>query len=169
MKLPENECPPFFQFYANYVEEDVLTELENQLEEYVSFIRSIPETKHLFRYKEGKWTIKEVVGHNTETERIKSTAALRISRNDKTPIPGFEEDEYVAATNHNLRSMDELLDEFIAVRKSSIALYKSLTQEELLRIGTASNKQISARALFYFLVGHVRHHQKILVERYLNI
>lgn len=168
MKLPENECPPFFQFYANYVEEDVLKELEKQLKEYVDFIKSIPEEKHLFRYKEGKWTIKEIVGHNSETERIKSTAALRIARNDKTPIPGFEEDDYVAATDHNRRSIEELLEEFIAVRKSSIALYKSLTQYELLRIGTASNKQISARALFYFLVGHVRHHRKIILERYLN-
>lgn len=167
MKLPENECPPFFQFYANYVDEDVLTELESQLEEYVTFIRSIPEDKHLFRYQEGKWTIKEIVGHNTETERLKSTAALRIARNDQTPIPGFEEDDYVAATDHNRHTMETLLEEFIAVRRSSIALYKSLTKEELLRIGTASNKQISSRTLFYFLVGHVRHHEKIITERYL--
>lgn len=166
MQLPLNECPPFFQFYANYVEEDVLTELKNQLDQYAHFISEIPEEKHMFKYADDKWTIKEVVGHNTDTERLKSTAALRIARNDKTPIPGFEENDYVNATDFNSRSMKDLLNEFIAVRKSTIALCQSLSDEELKRIGTASNKSISARALFYFHVGHVRHHEKILKERY---
>lgn len=167
MQLPLNECPPFFQFYANYVEEDVLKELKNQLDQYTHFISEIPENKYMFKYADDKWTIKEVVGHNTDTERLKSTAALRIARNDKTPIPGFDENDYVNATDFNARSMKDLLDEFIAVRRSTIALCQSLSDEELKRIGTASNKSISARALFYFLVGHVRHHEKILKERYL--
>ncbi len=168
MKLPVEECPPFYQFYANYVEgEDILEELKAQLHSYVEFIRTIPEEKHLYRYAENKWTIKEVVGHNTDTERIKSTVALRIARNDKTPLPGFDEDAYPRESDFNLRTMEELLDEFIAVRKSSIALLSHLSEDELKRIGTASGKQISSRANFYFLYGHVAHHVKILKERYL--
>lgn len=168
MKLSENECPPFFQFYADYVEEEnLITALKNQLDSYVEFIRSIPEDKHLFRYKENKWTIKEVVGHNTDTERLKSTAALRIARNDQTPIPGFEEDDYVKNTDFNSRSMENLLEEFIAVRKSSIALLSSLNEDEFKNIGIASGKQVSVRAMTCFLVGHIAHHIKIIKERYL--
>lgn len=168
MKLPEQECPPFFQFYANYVESDnILEELTNQLTTYVDYIKTIPEEKWLYRYDTNKWTIKEVIGHNTDTERIKATVAMRIARGEKTPLPGFDEDEYVAATNFNDRSMESLINEFIAVRKSSIALYESLSEEELLRIGTASNKQVSARVHFYFLIGHISHHIKIINERYL--
>ncbi|HRO74201.1 MAG TPA: DinB family protein, partial [Saprospiraceae bacterium] len=99
-------------------------------------------------------------------ERLKSGAALRIARMDQTPIPGFEEDDYVAATNFNARSLESLLDEFIAVRKSTIALYQSLTEEERMRRGTASNKTVSSRVLFAFVAGHLAHHIKILKERY---
>lgn len=168
MKLPENECPAFFQFYADYVKSDnLIEELKDQLETYVDFIKSIPEEKHLYRYKKNKWTLKEVIGHNTDTERVKSGAALRIARNDQTPIPGFDEGDYVSATDFNARTIESLLQEFIAVRQSSIALLTSLTEEKLKRIGTASGKQVSARVIFYFLIGHVSHHIKIIKERYL--
>lgn len=167
MKLPKNECPSFFQFYADYVELDVLQALNKQLETYVQFIRKIPEEKHLYRYKADKWTLKEVIGHNTDTERLKASAALRLARNDKTPIPGFEENDYVKATQLNNRNLENLLNEFIAVRKSSIVLFESLTEEELHRIGQVSGKNVSANTLFYFLVGHIKHHEKIIKERYL--
>lgn len=168
MNFSDAECPRFYRFYADYVEgDDILSELEKQLDSYVEFIRSIPEEKHLYRYAENKWTIKEVVGHNTDTERLKSTAALRIARNDQTPIPSFNEDDYVAVTDFNSRSMENLLEEFIAVRKSTIALLASLSDEELKNIGTASGKKVSARVTFYFLYGHVAHHEKIIKERYL--
>lgn len=166
MQYSSSECPPFFQFYANYVEDDILTTLKEQLDDYVAYIRSIPEDKHLYRYDVNKWTIKEVVGHNTDTERLKASAALRIARQDLTPIPGFEENDYVANTDFNARSMADLLEEFIAVRMSTIALYKSLTEEELSRIGTASNKQVSSRVMFAFIAGHISHHIKILKDRY---
>ncbi len=167
MKLPQNECPEFFQFYADYVKGDILSELEKQLDTYISFIQDIPEEKHLFRYKEEKWTLKEVVGHITDTERIKSSAALRIARNDKAPIPGFSETEYVADADLNHRQMASLSEEFFNLRKSNITLFKSLNEEELHRIASVSEKKVSANTLFYFLVGHVKHHEKILKERYL--
>lgn len=165
--IPESEYPEYFKMYLAIVEEDTLTELETQLETYVQFVKSIPKEKELHRYSPNKWTVKEVVGHNTDTERIKLDCALRIARNDKAPIPGFDEDAYVIATDFNSRSMDDLLEEFIWVRKSAIALFKSLRDEDLKRIGTASNKSVSARALFYFLIGHIRHHENVLRERYL--
>lgn len=121
----------------------------------------------MHRYALGKWTIKEMVGHITDTERIKLDAALRIARNDKVSIPGFDENQYVQKTDFNHRSMSNMLEEFLSVRKSAILLYESLSEEELKRIGTASGKPVSSRALFYFLVGHVRHHEKILKKRYL--
>lgn len=167
MILPENECPAFFKFYLELVDENLLAELNGQLETYTQYISKIPKEKELHKYAPNKWTIKEVIGHNTDTERIKSTAAFRIARNDQASIPGFDEDQYVMATDFNSREMSDLIEEFIAVRKSTIALFKSLTDDELKRIGTASNKSVSARTLFYFLVGHVRHHENILKERYL--
>ena len=166
MILPETESPGFYTHYLSLVDEDFLAELTNQLESYTQFIQKIPQEKHLYKYAENKWTIKEVVGHNTDTERIKATAAFRIARNDKAALPGFDEDEYVAATDFNSREMRDLIDEFIAVRKSTLAFAKSLSEEELKRIGTASGKNVSARALLYFLVGHIRHHEHILKERY---
>lgn len=166
--IPSSEYPEFFGHYLNLVTDDFLSELENQLNSYVKFINEIPVEKHLFKYAPDKWTIKEVVGHNTDTERVKLNAAFRIARGDTAPIPGFDEDAYVAITDFNARSMENLLEEFILVRKGAIALYKSLTDEDLQRIGTASGKPTSARALFGFLIGHIRHHENILNERYLS-
>lgn len=167
VNIPKDEYPVFFQHYIDLVDEDVLKELEEQLVSYVEFVRKIPKEKELFQYAPKKWTIKEVIGHNTDTERVKMDCAFRIARNEKAPIPGFDEDAYVLATDFNAREMEDLIEEFIHVRKSGIALYKSLRDEDLKRIGTVSDKPISARALFYFLVGHIRHHENILKERYL--
>ena len=167
MNLIDYNFPPFFRIYVSQVKKDILTELKEQLETYPKFIREIPEDKLLYRYAEGKWTIKEVIGHNTDTERIKANVALRIARGDKTPIPGFNEDDYVLATDFNSRSLDDLLQEFIDVRKSSISLFESLSEEELNRMGIASNKEMNAGIWFYFMVGHVRHHENIIRERYL--
>lgn len=165
--IPKEEYPLFFTPYLEIVEEDLLSELEGQLASYVEFVRRIPVEKHLHRYAPNKWTIKEVIGHNTDTERVKFDAAFRIARGDKAPIPGFDEDAYVAITDFNSRDMDNLLEEFILMRKSIIHFYKTLQPEDLKRIGTVSDKPVSVRALFYFLVGHVRHHEVILKERYL--
>lgn len=169
MKLSEDKYPRFFIPYLRLVTDDVLTEMVQQLESYPKFIREIPENKLLLRYAPGKWTIKEVVGHNTDTERIKASVALRIARNDKTPNPGFNEDDYVIATDFNSRDIGDLLQEFIDVRKASISLYKSFKKEELERLGFASDKEMNAETWFYFMVGHLRHHENIIRERYLTI
>ena len=167
ISIPSNEYPIFFQHYLDLVEDDLLKELEEQLDSYVKFAGSIPKEKELYRYAPSKWTIKEVIGHNTDTERVKLDCAFRIARGETAPIPGFDEDAYVLATDFNSREMADLIEEFIYVRQSAIILYKSLREEDLIRMGTASNKPISARALFGFLVGHIRHHENVLKERYL--
>jgi hypothetical protein len=166
--IPNTEFPVFFQHYLNLVDGQLIDELENQLESYVAFVKSIPEDKELYRYAENKWTVKEVIGHNTDTERVKLDCAFRIARGEQAPLPGFDEDAYVLATNFNDRSMGDLLEEFIYVRKSAIILFKSLRDEDLLKMGTASNKSVSVRALFGFLVGHIRHHENFLKEHYLK-
>lgn len=165
--LLENEYPEYFKMYLGLVEEDILKELETQLETYVQFVQKIPQEKELYSYAPNKWTIKEIVGHNTDTERIILDRAFRIARNDKAALPGFDEDAYVLATDFNSRTLADLLEEFVWVRKSAIALFKSLREEDLKRIGTASNKAVSSRALFYFMIGHIRHHENVIKERYL--
>lgn len=167
LAIPQEEYPLFFQHYLELVEEDLAFELENQLETYIGFLRTIPKEKLLHRYAPNKWTIKEVIGHNTDTERVKLDTAFRIARGEQAPIPGFDEDAYVLATDFNSRELENLIEEFIYVRKSAIILYYSLRDEDLKRMGIASGKPISVRALFGFLVGHIRHHENILVERYL--
>ncbi|MBX2985101.1 MAG: DinB family protein [Bacteroidia bacterium] len=165
--LPINECPAYFEMYLKLVDKDILQELNTQLESYSKFINSISKEKELFSYAPGKWTVKEVIGHITDTERIMFHRAFRIARKDTTPLPGFDEDAYVAATDFNDRDMSDLLDEFVWLRKSVISFYKTLKPGDLLHIGTASNKSVSARALFYFLLGHWQHHVNFLKERYL--
>lgn len=167
MTLPSEECPAYFNAYLALVDENILKEMEQQLISYPSFIGQIPKDKETYRYAPEKWTIKEVIGHITDTERILANRALRIARNDQTPIPGFDENAYVVATVFNAKEIRHLIEGFIAVRQSNISLLKSLRDDELRRVGTASGKAVSSRALFYFMVGHLRHHENLIKERYL--
>lgn len=166
--LPPGECPAYFNAYLAEVNEDVLQAMEMQLESYTSFLKQVPKEKETFRYAPGKWTVKEVIGHVTDTERLLANRALRIARNDQTPIPGFEENAYVAATDFNAIEMEFLIVDFRFVRRSNISLLQSLKENELRRIGMASDKPVSARALFYFMAGHLQHHQQLILERYLS-
>jgi uncharacterized damage-inducible protein DinB len=167
-QLIENEYAGFFSTYINILENVNLNEeLEICLHEFIRFVQNIPLDKFDYRYAERKWTIKEIIQHIIDTERIFSYRALRISRNDKTPLPGFDENEYVDNTNANARSIQDLLTEMAVVRQSSLSLFKSFSSEQLLRIGTASNNQISVRAIGFIIIGHQKHHQKIFEERYL--
>ena len=120
-----------------------------------------------YRYDEGKWTIKEIIQHLIDSERVFSYRALRISRNDKTPLPGFDENSFVENTNSNQRSLQGLLTEMAVVRQATLSLFSSFSVEQLERIGMASNHQISVRAIGFIIIGHQEHHQKIFQERYL--
>ena len=144
-----------------------MEELEISLHDFIKFVQNIPLEKFDYRYAEGKWTIKDIIQHIIDAERIFSYRALRISRNDKTPLSGFEENEFVKNTNANNRNIQELLTEFSAVRHSNLFLFKSFSQEQLTRMGVVSDNEVSVRALGFLILGHQKHHQKVFQERYL--
>jgi uncharacterized damage-inducible protein DinB len=133
----------------------------------VSFISNIPIEKLEYRYAEGKWTIKDLLLHLIDAERIFAYRALRIGRGDKTPLAGFEENGYVINANANSRSEESLLKEFELVRKSTLELFKNFTDEQLAYLGTSSDSIISVRAIGFIISGHQNHHIKIIQERYL--
>lgn len=169
-QLPINEYPDFFGTYINALKEvELKEELEICLHDFIKFVQNIPLDKFDFRYEENKWTIKEIIQHLIDTERIMSYRALRFSRNDKTSLPGFDENNYVDNTDGNSRSIQDLLTEMAVVRQSTLSLFKSFSAEQLIRIGTASNNEVSVRALGFVIIGHQKHHQKIFQERYLDV
>jgi uncharacterized damage-inducible protein DinB len=167
-QLSDNEYSAFNATYIKAIENiELIEELEISLHDFIKFVQNIPLDKFDFRYAEGKWTIKDIIQHIIDAERIFSYRALRISRNDKTPLPGFEENDYVNNTDGNGRSIQELLTEFSAVRHSNLLLFKSFSKEQLTRIGILSEHEVSVRALGFLIIGHQKHHQKVFQERYL--
>lgn len=166
-QLPENEYSAFNGTYIKALDNvDLLEELEISLHDFIKFVQNIPLDKFDYRYAECKWTIKEIIQHIIDAERIFAYRALRISRNDQTPLPGFEENDYVNNTTGNNRSIQELLTEFSAVRHSNLLLFKSFSDEQLTRMGIASNHSVSVRALGFLIIGHQKHHQRVFQERY---
>lgn len=171
MKTDQLPVSEYSDFNATYIKAagnvEMIEELEICLHDFIRFVQNIPMDKFNYRYAEGKWTIKDIIQHIIDTERIFAYRALRISRNDKTPLPGFEENDFVENTNANDRNIQDLLAEFSAVRHSNLFLFKSFSEEQLKRIGTASNASISVRAIGFIIIGHQKHHQKVFQERYL--
>ena len=169
MNRPEKgEYAEYYDRYISLVgETDIVAVLENQQLELVDFFQKISEEKSHYAYGADKWTIKEVIGHLTDGERIFAYRALRISRADQTPIEGFEQDGYIENSNFNNTPLADLIHEFFSVRESNIMFFRYLTDEAWLRTGTASENPVSVRALAYIMAGHIRHHVKILNERYL--
>lgn len=162
-----DEFPLFYKGYVDTVGDNVLQELENQIEIFSRFLSSISEEKANSAYAEGKWTVKEVLGHILDTERIMAYRALRFARQDTTALPGFDENDYVKNAHFADRSLESLVEEFIVLRKSTLFLIKSFNEDELNRSGISNEKPISVRALIYIIAGHVNHHHRILKERYL--
>ncbi len=160
--LPKNEYSTFNATYIKAAGEvNLMEELEISLHDFIRFVQNISMDKFDYRYAEGKWTIKEIIQHIIDTERIFAYRALRISRNDSTPLPGFDETIFAANTPANSRTIQDLLTEFSAVRQSNLLLFKSFSDEQLKRMGTASENPISVRAIGFILIGHQKHHQKI--------
>jgi len=169
MNRPEkNEYAVFYETYVLLVEEtDIVSALEKSLNELQNLLAEVSEEKASYAYAEGKWSVRELLGHLIDGERIFSYRALRISRNDKTPLASFEENSYVANSNFRCTKLADLIKEFSLLRRSNILFFKNLTDESWLRTGAASEATVSVRALAYIMVGHVRHHARILRERYL--
>ncbi|MEG2102431.1 MAG: DinB family protein [Flavobacterium sp.] len=167
-QLAENEYSGHFSTYIKQAGDGkLIEELEISLHEFIRFVQNIPLDKFDYRYAEGKWTIKHIIQHIIDSERVFAYRALRFSRNDKTPLSSFEENDYANNANSNNRSIQDLLTELSALRHSTLLFYKSLSEEQLKNIGTASNNQISVRALGFVIIGHQKHHQKVFEERYL--
>jgi uncharacterized damage-inducible protein DinB len=168
--IPKNEYTPYFEQYLQLVSNEgksIIEYLIDSQKKFESLLRNLPLEKHNFSYAEGKWTMKELIQHIIDTERIFSYRALCFARNDSTSLPGFDQDVFVENDTANDRDYYDLLDEMAVLRKSSVQLYKSFSDEALLRIGVASDNKMSVRALGYLFSGHQIHHLNIVKERYL--
>jgi uncharacterized damage-inducible protein DinB len=162
------EFAPYYATYIDLVPEgDLIETLERQLAETTALLAAVPEERSRFRYAEGKWTLAEVVGHINDTERIFAYRALRVGREDATPLASFDQDPYVVTSPAARMSLKELSEEFNAIRRASIVLLRNFDEAAWMRRGTASGKTVSARALGWMIAGHELHHRKILRERYL--
>jgi len=169
-KPREGEYPAYAHIYIDLLPDDglILKYLADNLKTTKKFVASIPKDRLLHRYAEGKWTIKEILGHIVDDERIYFYRALRFARNDSTELLGFDQDQYARYSDANKRASTDLLDEFSLVRRSTIAFFKSLDAAALLRTGVANGQKVSVRALAYHIAGHELRHLSIIRERYLE-
>jgi uncharacterized damage-inducible protein DinB len=158
----------WYHHYIGLVTEDELPDaFDKESASFVRFLETIPVEKYDYRYAEGKWSIKEVLQHIIDAERVFSYRALRFARKDKTPLPGFDENAFAEAAKADTRSWDKLVEEFKVVRRSSELLFNSFDEDQLQSDGISSNSPNYVLALGYILIGHAMHHQKIIKERYL--
>lgn len=168
-KPDKTEYLPYYDRYISLVPEgDILALLSKQCEATMALLKSIPESQANFRYAPDKWSIKELVGHVIDTERIFAYRALRFARDDKTPLSGFEQDDYIRSASFDDCPLGELSSEFESVRQSNLFLFRHLNGEAWLRRGVASESEVSVRALAYIIAGHELHHREILRSRYLQ-
>ncbi len=163
-----NEYAPYYEKYVSLVPDaDLVETLERQGAETLALLRGLSEEKGAHRYEPGKWSVKQLVGHVNDGERIFAYRALAFARGDTQPLPGMEQDEWMAAVDFDARTLSSLIDEFESVRASTIHLFRHLSNEAWARRGTASGNEVTVRALAYVIAGHEAHHVRILRERYL--
>jgi hypothetical protein len=167
---PSNEYSPFYHGYIGYITElpdgDVL-ELMRRQEQVLSKLPSVvSQTAEDFAYAPGKWTVRQVVGHLGDAERVFGYRALCISRGDATPLPGFDENVYVANSSSASRPLQDLVAEIALLRGANLHLFSTLGDDSWLRLGVANSQPVSVRALAFIIVGHAEHHLRILRERY---
>ena len=162
-----DEYAPYYDTYISKVpNQDLLQLLKMQIEETCALLSKVPESRADVTYAPGKWTIKEVAGHIVDTERIMAYRLLRVARGDATPLPGFEQDDYVRGGGFQTRTLASLIEEFRLARASTLALLQGLDAGVMTRRGVADGKPVSARALAYIIAGHERHHVGILRQQY---
>ena len=167
-KPAKSEFLPYYEKYIALVPDgDVISTLTAQIAETLSLLRALPASVATYRYAPEKWSVNEVVGHIIDSERIFTGRALRFGRNDATPIPGFEQDDYVRNANFDAYPLPELASELETVRQSTIFLFRHMDEQAWARRGIANNAEVSVRALAYIIAGHELHHREILRARYL--
>jgi hypothetical protein len=169
--IPPPQTDEYFSYYGTYIQRvppgsDIFALLSQQPDELRMLLQNVSDTHANVRPAPREWTIKEVVGHLCDTERILAYRTLCIARGDTTPLPGFEQDDYVRGTDFNVRSLPNLVEEFGLQRRANVLCFRPFTDEEVGRQGTASNYPFSVRALLYILVGHVMHHIESLKVAY---
>ncbi len=174
--MTHNLTPPtkeeYAPFYSDYIQRaisrnDVIAALAQQVDEIRAALGNLSDQQARFKFGPLEWSIKEVLGHLIDGERVFSYRLLRISRNDQTPLPGFEQEDYVREAGFDNSALDDLISEFEFLRRANILAIKNMSDESVSRLGTASGVTVSARALIYMLVGHVEHHMASLHENYL--
>jgi uncharacterized damage-inducible protein DinB len=164
-----DEYAPYYEKYISKVKSDEpLKELRDGLKQTKKLISNLNKKQLKLRYAEGKWTIKEILVHMMDAERIFGYRALRFARNDQTKLPSFDEEQYAPASKATKRKIKSILREYEAVRKATIALFENLDEEMLMRVGTANDQQMSVRALLYVTAGHELHHVGVIKEKYLS-
>jgi hypothetical protein len=171
VRVPRPQADEYAEFYAGYIAEvparaDPVEQLGTQLDTVRRLLESLPEAQAKFRYSPEKWSVKEVVGHLCDSERIFAYRLLRIARADETPLAGFEENDYVSEANFDARPLTDLAGEWVAVRTATRALVGGVAPAAWEHRGTANGKAVSARALLYIIIGHTQHHLGVLRTRY---
>ncbi len=165
----DSEYAPYYGRYIGTVpDDDFLDALERQGRETVDLLEKIGEGESTYRYAPGKWNIREVVGHVTDTERVFTYRALAFARGETAHLPSFDEQKWAGASSAGTRPLKELIAEFKAVRAATLSLFQSFSEEELVRSGMASDNPVSVRALAFITAGHERHHVNVLREKYLS-
>lgn len=169
MKRPQpNEYPAYYQHYVDLVSgSNIIKSLESQVIDIQATISEIPEEKENFVYAKDKWTIKQILGHIIDTERVLGYRAMRFARKDQTPLSGFDENKYVANGNFNQLSLYSLGHEFAIVREANLALWKHFGEDEMNQMGNANGVDVSVRAILYMIAGHATHHIGVIKTKYL--
>lgn len=166
---PSGEYAPYQAGYvASVPEGDIFEILSRQMETFPAFLRSFGEAGGDHRYAPGKWSVKELVGHINDSERVFAYRALRFARGDETPLPSFEQDDYVPRGSFDSRTLESLASEFAHIRAATLDLFYPLDPDALARRGSASGFVVSVRAMAFVIAGHVAHHESVLRERYLT-
>jgi hypothetical protein len=165
---PGEYAPDYDRYISQVPDNDILATLDEQRRQTVRLLSGRTEADGDLRYAPGKWSLKEVLGHLNDTERIMSYRALRIARSDATPIEGFEQDDYVRNGPFVRRPLADLIEDYIAVRRATLSLFRNLDEAARARRGIANNNEVTVRALAYIIAGHELHHRRILEEKYLK-
>jgi len=172
MLISKPEANEFHGFYAAYVEmvgvQDVLQMLKEQKSDFLQFIKTIPNDRYNYAYAQGKWTIKQLLRHLIDAERMFGYRAMAIARGDQSKLPGFDDHLYVHNADDSKNSMQELMTEFESMREGHIHMILNFTSQATERMGNANGSDISVRAIIYIIAGHLAHHKQIITERYLE-
>ena len=163
----ETEYAPYYRGYVGHVtEEEILPVLRSQLDALDVLLGRVTPERETYRYAEGKWSIREIVGHLIDAERVFGYRAFCIARGETQNLPGFDQNDYMLSAPYDRIDLEDLLAELRLVRLSNIAMLRNLDNESWMRIGTANDNQVSVRALAFIIAGHARHHMSVLRERY---